>query len=618
MSRRRFLCLIFALSALLAGPSPVRAQGAFTSSRVVKAESYVSFDKVPPGSAFRLAVVLTVDHGWHINADKPSLDYLIATHLEMAPPEAGIELGSAIYPSHVERAFSFTEGKTLRVFEGKVPIGLEARSARDLAAGPRTLTGTLTVQACSDTSCLAPAKVPVTISVPIAAPGDPINATHADIFGAIRFADGAFPRQAAPGGAGTPAPDAVSPIDNPVGRWVSEAGWGVALLWIFLGGLALNLTPCVYPLIPITLAYFGGQASGRSGRTFSLATVYVLGMCVTYSVMGVVAALTGSVLGSALQSPAVLVFVALVMVGLGLSMLGLYDIQVPAALRRRITSKPGIGGALFMGLTVGLVAAPCVGPFVVSLLAYVGQIGNPLLGFWLFFVLALGLGVPYLALGAFAGRVTRLPRAGAWMEWVKKVFACVLFAMAAYFVNPLLPDGIAGWTIPVVLLAAAVYLGFIEGSPIRSSGFRAARIATSAACVAVAAALVLPSSAASARIPWEPYSEDALRQASQAGRPVIVDFTAEWCLPCKELDHYTFSDPRVVEAARDFVMLRADITSQISEDVSRLQAKHSILGAPTIVFLDPGGRERHELRLTGFEGADRFLERLERARYDPG
>lgn len=619
MPRRSRWFFALAPGVALLAISAVTAQGAFTSSRVVKPQAYLSFDKVPPGSAFRVAVVAQVESGWHINADKPSLEYLIATRLELAGPAgSGIELGAPLYPAFQEKAFSFTDGKTLRVFEGRVAIGLEGRLPREAAPGIHKLAGTLTVQACSDTSCLAPAKLPVEVPVPVAAPGEPINATHPEIFGGIKFTGGAFPSQGPGGSASAPgtaaAGSAPAGSDTRVGRWIAEGGWGLAVLWIFLGGLALNLTPCVYPLIPITLAYFGGQASGRSGRAFSLATVYVLGMCATYSALGVVAASTGSVLGSALQSPLALGFVAVVMVALGLSMLGLYELQVPSALRQRITSRPGYGGALFMGLTVGLVAAPCVGPLVVGLLAYVGQSGSPLVGFWLFFVLALGLGVPYLLLGGFAGKVTRLPRAGAWMEWVKKVFACVLFAMAAYFLNPLLPDAISAWTIPAVLLVSGAYLGFIEGSPIRTSGFRVARLATSAACLAVAAALMLPSTAASAGVAWAPYSQAALEAASAQGRPVLIDVSAEWCLPCKEMDEYTFSDPRVVEAAGRFTALRADITSSVSDDVARFQTQYRILGAPTIIFIDGLGQEQADLRLTGFESADRFLDRMGRAR----
>jgi len=605
---KRLTCAAAALVALLASGPTLPAQ-AFTSGRVVKATGYLSFDKVPPGSSFRLAVAVDIDEGWHVNAHEPTFDYLIPTKIEFETGDAldGLTLGEPIYPPFVERAFSFTDGKSLRVYEGRALIGVEGSVARETAPSVRAPKIVLTVQACNDTSCLAPARIPIELSLPIAGPGEPINAVNGEIFSAIPFAGGAFPVQA-PGGPGA-ASDTAEAAGNTVSRWVDELGWGGALALIFLGGLALNLTPCVYPLIPITMAYFGGQAAGRPARTFTLASLYVLGMCLTYSALGVLAASTGSVLGSVLQSPLALIFVALVMVALGLSMFGLYDIQVPAALRNRIGSRPGYGGALFMGLTVGLVAAPCVGPFVVSLLAYVGQVGSPLLGFWLFFVLALGLGVPYLLLGGFTGAATGLPRAGAWMVWVKKVFGCIMLAMAFYFVNPLLPGAVSSFTIPVVLLLSAVYLGFVEGSPIRSAGFRTARLATAAACIAIAAALVIPTRA-SVGVDWEPYSQAALADAGAAGRPVIVDFTADWCLPCKELEHFTFSDPAVVAASRRFTTLKADITSQVSEPVRDLQRQYEIMGAPTIVFFGADGRERRDLRLTGFEKPGAFLERM--------
>ncbi len=603
---RRLSWTAFAALALLAAGGAPRAQ-AFTSGRVVKASAYLSFDRVPPGSAFRLAVAVDIDDGWHINAHEPTFDYLIPTKIEFEKNEAlsGITFGEPIYPAFVERAFSFTDGKPLKVYEGRALIGVEGSAARDAAPGARTLKITLTVQACNDTSCLAPARIPVELSLPIAAPDEPINAINEKIFSGIRFSGGAFPAQPPPGGVS----GGDTAAGNTVSRWVEQLGWGGALALIFLGGLALNLTPCVYPLIPITMAYFGGQAAGRPSRTFTLASLYVLGMCCTYSALGVLAASTGSVLGSVLQSPLALIFVAVVMVGLGLSMFGLYDIQVPSALRSRIGSRPGYGGALFMGLTVGLVAAPCVGPFVVSLLAYVGQVGSPLLGFWLFFVLALGLGVPYLLLGGFTGAATGLPRAGAWMVWVKKVFGCIMFAMAFYFVNPLLPAPVASFSIPVVLFVSAVYLGFVEGSPIRSTGFRAARFATAAACLAIAAALVIPTRA-SVGVDWQPFSEGALADAGAQGRPAIVDFTADWCLPCKELEHFTFSDPAVVAASKRFATLKADITSQVSGPVRALQQKYDIMGAPTIVFFGADGAERRDLRLTGFEKPGPFLERM--------
>ena len=611
--KTKHLAVLVAVILVLPFVAPHAHPQGLSSARVVTAAGYLSIDRVHPGSAFHAAVVADVAEGWHVNAHNPSLDYLIATAFTVDPnAPAGFSFQEPIYPPHVTKAFSFTKGATLRVYEGKIPIGIAATAARDLVPGEARIEGTLTVQACNDTSCLAPARIRIAIPVTIAAPGEPVNAINQEIFTAIAFEGGAFPDQdesaAAPasGAAGTAAV-------NSVERWIVDHGWLATLALIFLGGLALNLTPCVYPLIPITLAYFGGQASGRPSRTFGLASAYVLGMCATYSALGVLAATTGGLLGAILQNPVALVFVALVLVALGLSMFGLYDVQVPMALRSRITSRSGFGGAIFMGLTVGLVAAPCIGPFVVALLAYVGRVGSPLLGFWLFFVLALGLGLPYLFLGGFAGAATGLPRAGAWMVWVKKLFGCVMFAMAFYFVNPLLPAAFATYSIPIVLIASGVYLGFVEGSPIRSAGFRVARVATAAVCAVIAALLMIPANA-SQGIAWEPYSAAAFQEAVAAGRPVLIDVTAEWCLPCKEMDHFTFTDPAVVAEAGRFTTLRADITRGIADDVVDLQASHKILGAPTFLFIGPDGREREELRLTGFEKAPAFLARMEAVR----
>ncbi len=599
----RTAALVWAgLACLQAAPAHARS---LTSARVVTAHGYVSLDRVPPGSGFKLAAVVEIRHGYHIHANKPTLDYLIPTALALVrePQPAGLRLGEPVYPQWVEQTFSFSsDGKPLRVYEGKLIIAVDASAARDAAQGTRTVSGTLTVQACDDASCLAPAKIPVEFPVVIAAPGEPINAMHPEIFAALPAA-----------ASGGPDGLARDPGAGRIGEWIAELGWGPTLALIFLGGLALNLTPCVYPLIPITLAFFGGQGAGRPGATFRLASVYVLGMCVTYSLLGAIAATTGSVLGSALQSPLALLFVALVMVALALSMFGLYDLQVPLALRRRLGSRPGPGGALFMGLTVGLVAAPCVGPFVVSLLAFVGQAGSLLLGFALFFVLALGLGLPYLVLGSVAGAAGGLPRAGAWMVWVKKLFGCILIAMAFYFANPLLPAALAPWTIPAVLALAALYLAFIEGSPVRGTGFRIARISTAAACVAAAAWLAWPGDSA-AGVVWEPFTDEALERARAAGTPVIIDFTADWCLPCKELDHLTFSNPEVVAASHGFVTLKADITSEPTPAVAALRDRLQVMGAPTIIFMDARGNEILDLRLTGFERAAEFLTRMERAR----
>ena len=223
-----------------------------------------------------------------------------------------------------------------------------------------------------------------------------------------------------------------------------DRGIFVTLLLVFLGGLALNLTPCVYPMIPITISYFGGQSQGKKGSLVAHACLYVIGMAVTYSVLGVFAAMTGSLFGTALQYPPVLIGIALVMVLLALSMFDVYEFRMPAFLNRLAGgSQKGFAGTFLMGLTVGIVAAPCIGPFVLGLLTYVGNKGNAFLGFVLFFVLALGMGVPFIVLGVFSGSIKKLPRSGAWMVWVRKVFGFILLAMAVYFLEPLFPDPLA-------------------------------------------------------------------------------------------------------------------------------------------------------------------------------
>ena len=201
---------------------------------------------------------------------------------------------------------------------------------------------------------------------------------------------------------------------RPRSEGFGDRGIFVTLLLVFLGGLALNLTPCVYPMIPITISYFGGQSQGKKGSLVAHACLYVIGMAVTYSVLGVFAAMTGSLFGTALQYPPVLIGIALVMVLLALSMFDVYEFRMPAFLNRLAGgSQKGFAGTFLMGLTVGIVAAPCIGPFVLGLLTYVGNKGNAFLGFVLFFVLALGMGVPFIVLGVFSGSISKSCRAPA-------------------------------------------------------------------------------------------------------------------------------------------------------------------------------------------------------------
>ena len=543
--------------------------------------------RILPGAAGSavLRIDATLADGWHVNSHHPSEDYLIATSVRL-DPTPGIQFGEPKYPEGKSKKFAFAE-KPLSVYEGsfaiEVPLTLTGSQPPEAA-------GAVAFQACSDTQCLAPDSV----------------AFRARISGgaAPALSGGAVPLSQAPG-AGAASSTSAAGASQDFGKLLERRGLAVVLLLLFAGGLALNLTPCVYPVIPLTVSFFGGQAKGESGRVFGLASLYVLGMATTYSALGVAAALSGKLFGAALQSPWVLGVVAAVMVLLALSMFGLYDIRVPTALMQKTGARAGRAGAYAMGLLVGVVAAPCVGPFVLGLLAFVAARQNAFLGFLFFFVLSLGLGLPYLFLAAFSGSLSRLPRAGEWMEGVKSIFGWILLAMAAYFLRTVVPRPTGDWLLPAVLLIAAIALAF-RGVKLRPG----ARAAAAVVFLAAAVFFVPRAVPASATPSWQPYAE---AQVARAGRAAVIDFSADWCLPCRELDEKTFSDPRVREALERRALFKADMTRSASPEVVTLSDKFAILGVPTLVFLDAAGSERKDLRLVGFEGPDDFLKRLEKA-----
>ena len=372
-------------------------------------------------------VEMTVSPGWHVNAHDPRDDFLVPTTLTVRPPD-GMRASEVVYPEPVERRLAFGGERPLRLYAGRVRFTarLEGTPAPD--AGP--LRAVLRYQACNDSRCLPPR------TLELVAPGGPASAARAGELG-------------------------VGPSEIRVGDWIESSGYALTFLWVAFLGLALNLTPCVYPLISVTVAFFGG-ATGAAGRPVVRALAYVLGICLTFSGLGVVAALTGSMFGAALQRPAVLVTIATVLVLLAASNLGLYTFRVPAPLMRRIGRVgEGVLGAFIMGLTMGIVAAPCIGPIVVALLLFVGARQSVALGFALFFTLALGMGAPYVGLAAVAGRLRRLPRSGRWLEWVERAFAFLLLGLAVHFLAPLLRPGTVRAAYAFLGVAVGIGLSFL-------------------------------------------------------------------------------------------------------------------------------------------------------------
>jgi thioredoxin:protein disulfide reductase len=394
-------------------------------------------------------------------------------------------------------------------------------------------------------------------------------------------------------------------------------GWAMiwTLLGIFAGGMALNLTPCVYTLIPITVSYFGGQAMrGAQGQSKLVihGLCYMLGLAVTNSVLGIIASLTGGLMGAMLQNPIVLVVVAAILVFFATSLFGLWELRLPSGLTQAAArSYTGYFGSLFMGLTLGVVAAPCIGPFILGLLAWVASMGSPWLGFLIFFTLSLGLGLPLFFLAIFSGQLERLPRSGGWMIWVRRLMGWVLVGMAMYFVRPLLPEPWGVILLSAVALAAGVHLGWIDKNQASFRAFPWLKTGVGVACLVLATSLAMSWAMRGPGIAWKPYSERILQDAQKLKKPVIIDFYATWCTPCRALEETTFHDASVVKQAESaFVMIKVDLTRAGNPVHERLLQQYGIKGVPTIVFLDESGKERQDLRLVDYLPPDQFLGRM--------
>ncbi len=583
---------LFSIIVLLVFAAPVMPQINGQQGHV-KIKSYSSLDKVRAGSQFQIAVKADVDDSWHINSDKPNEDYLIPTKISIDTSN-GFKLQSVIYPKANNIKLSFSE-KPLSVWEGEIFFTGTVYVPQNLTPGNYPLLVKLEYQSCNNQTCSPPVSAEDTLLVNVTNSNITPAKINLDIFNKLNLKDEPEIKNAQP-------TDAISST-------LASSGLLLSLLFVFVGGLALNLTPCVYPLIPITIGFFGGQSEGSTKRLFLMGLLFVVGMALTYSVIGVVTALSGAVFGSLLQNMWVIISISLIFVILSLSMFGLYEIQMPNSLVAKAGgAKNGYYGAFFMGLTMGIVAAPCIGPFVLGLVTFVAAKGDPFYGFLMFFVLALGLGFPYLLLAIFSGKIKKLPRSGVWMESVKHIFGLILLGMALYFILPLLPKNISGYVLPVYFIIAALYILIFDKLANNIKGFRIFKIIFSIILIAVAAYALIPEKKSS--IEWKSYSENSLSKSTSLTKGAIIDFYADWCIPCKELDASTFSNPKVIEESKNFITLKANMTKTLSPDVEQLRDKYKIVGVPTILILNSDGKEIQ--RITGFINAKEFSEMLKK------
>jgi thiol:disulfide interchange protein DsbD len=419
-------------------------------------------------------------------------------------------------------------------------------------------------------------------------------------------------------------PNFAGAASNEVAESFARNGWLLAFVALFFLGFGLNFTPCVYPMLGVTISLFGagavdaGLAQGaekRSGfRALPKALAYYLGITSMYSSLGVVAALTGSLFGGWLASPLVQGGIGLLLLAMAASMFGLYELTVPSSILTRLGGASGssLFGTFLAGLLVGVFAAPCIGPPIIALLAFVGAKGDPVFGFWAFFVLSMGLGLPYLVLGVSSGLLTRLPRSGSWMEWVKHLLGVVLLGVAGFYLCLAIAPSKLAWVVPAVLGLGGLYLGFLEPTGRDRPTFRRFKWAVGVAAIVAAALVVFERPAPT--VTWEPYTDAAVAEALAQGRSVVLDFGADWCVPCHELEQNTFTDRGVAEALAPFVRLKVDFTRADAPETVALRQRYAITGVPTILFLGPDGREVPAARIVGFLGPKGFVERVRVAR----
>jgi thiol:disulfide interchange protein DsbD len=551
----------------------------------------------------------TIEAHWHIVDGY----YLYREKIRFAAEPATVNLGEASFPSgKVKNDEYFGKVETYR---GDIDIRIPVE-----AGGASTLTLKATSQGCWDQGiCYPPTTQTATIQLADAA----VAAPPADL-----------PAAATGANAGGGTDDS-----SKIARLLRQGSFWLIVASFFGFGLLLCLTPCVFPMVPILSSIIVNHGHAVShGRAFALSLAYVLGMAVTYAAVGVAAGFSGTLLSSALQNAWVLGGFALIFVLLSLSMFGFYELQLPAALQSRLSDQANRQGGSFgaiaaMGALSALIVGPCVAAPLAGALLYIAQTGDALLGGAALFAMALGMGAPLLLVGVFSRSL--LPKAGPWMEAVKKFFGVVMLATALWLVSPVVPvwAQMLGWA--ALLIVPAVYLHALDPLPAHANnwhrlwkGIGVLMLLAGAAMLAgmlggardplqplgfLRSAAATPATAALAfeRVKSGAELDERLRQAASAQQTTMLDFYADWCVTCKEMEKFTFSDPRVAAKLAGTRLLQVDVTAN-SDDDKALLKRFSLFGPPGIVFFGRDGREQGA-RLVGYQPADRFLELLERA-----
>jgi len=552
-----------------------------------------SSDGYHAGETYPVIFRISIIDGWYIHSNEDGAGEIIPSALTFNDTPY-VKVKDARFPRPLKQKFDYLT-EPIDTFSNEILVGADIVVEKGTPPGEQNIKGEFSYQACSSNSCRPPENLPVDWVLTIVSGNTPTQELNQGLFLSMNNDKDA--------------------VEKGANAFDSNKGLLWTLLLIFLGGLALNLSPCIYPMIPITVSYFGGKSGRMKGDTLVHGIMYLIGLSVTNSVLGVVSALSGNMLGSMLQHPAALVAIALIMTLLGLSFFDLWELRVPSALNK-IASRnfSGYFGTFFMGLTLGIIAAPCIGPFILGLFAYVGQKGDPLFGFLCFFILSIGMGLPVCILALFSGAMKRLPLSGDWMLWIRKLMGWVLIGMAVYIISPLISGRFSKPAIFLVTaVASGIHLGWLEKAGQSKARFIfIKRISGVLIILAGIGYLLLFTFSGREGIRWAAYDEALLARAAQKGQPVIIDFYADWCIPCKWLDRTVFRDEEIVELSEKFAVMRMDLTKQNAFQEEILK-RYGVIGVPTIIFLGKDGVEERDLRVESMVEASEFLTAMKQA-----
>ena len=577
---------------------------------LVDASVVFSVTSARAGSSHPAAVVVNMQPGWHINSAAPLKDWLI-------PAEVRFDTGNGLIPhdpAYPAGHREFLSGDTMSVYSERAVIPFMVSIADTVTPGTYTLPVDFTYQPCDAAECRPPQTVRLNLSVTV---GDEGEAANTAVFAGIE--DHPAERSAPP-----PTPPAEE--ENELMRLIEEHGfWGYILAFglAFITGLLLSFSPCTYPMIPITVSVFAGQQRSVA-RGFFLSLIYVGSMAVMYGIMGLIVSLVGGVFGAWLASTPVVIAISIVFVIFALSMFGVYELQVPSGLRQKLGGKAhggGVVGSMVLGVIAALVVSPCVGPFVAGILIYVATSGSPVIGFFVLFVFALGLGTLYVLIGTFSSALAALPNSGQWMESVKKFFGFVLLLMALYFLRTIIPPHVTALLAGLLLVAFGVFGGGLDRLTPDSTFFPRLKKFLGVLALLLGAYLLvgiflsrgvildpasrwLPAGGGGSveqpgeLIAWEKDLEEGLARAARENKPVLIDTWATWCANCRVLDRETFGNPAVAEEAERFVPIKVQLenagTPITIDFMERFGMSHYSL--PTVLLLDSSGNVQRILR----------------------